>query len=313
MPTRIPRTEPRGAGEPRSNFSINPLQHVRYLYAVFVQGVFYSLPRGSFHWEESLQDTEIVITAESPLQLGTLNDRPGITFTRSPVSFFQLGFDDMLLLDAKTGKKTKSLLIPGTMVINCCSKNDLESEQLAWVTAEKIWLLRDLLMQQGFYDIGRSLQVGSPSQAGAIVQGDGADEWFCTSIVSPYHFYRTSSFLPLGRPILHEIDINMRAEAPPLVQVANGTVNPYGLPDVFPPPPFAPGAENPNVRTRDNPNGLPLVPHPLNPNILVSVRSSRADRTGVRPPSINGHVLPIASDCVEESVGSTASTTRVKV
>ena len=308
MPTRIPRTEPRGA-RPRSSFSINPLQHVRYLYAIFVQGVFYSLPRGEFHWESDLQDTEIVITAESPLFLGTLNDRPGITFTRAPVSFFQLGFDDMLNLNDRTGKKTKSLLIPGTMIINCCSKNDLESEQIAWTTAEKLWLLRDLLMQQGFYDVGRNLQVGAPSKAGTIVEGDGADEWFCTSIVSPYHFYRTSSFLPLGRPVLHEIEINACVGVTVPIEVSDGTVNPLSQPPVYPLPPFAPGAGDPNIRTAENPEGLPIVPHPLNPAIQVLVRSPK----GIRAPSMNGHVLPIANACVEESVVTAASRITVKV
>lgn len=319
MPNRIPRTEPKGRG-PRSSFADeNPLQHVRALYAVFVQGLFYSRQRGNMHWEPDMQDTEITITAEGALHTTTVGDRPGIAFTRAPVRFSQLGFDDLLKYDATSGKKIKSLLIPGTMVINCCSKNDLESEKVAWIVAENIWLQRDVLMQQGFYDVGRNIEVNAPSKAGSIVEGDGAEEWFATSVISPFFFHRTSSFTPLGKRVLNGIDLSLHTVHPPVIAQgvpivgANGTIDPPFQQDVFPPPPFAPGAGNPNIRTRDNPHGLPVVPHPLNPARTVVIHSSRADRPGLRPPSIYGRVLPIASVAMEESETAPVGTTVVKV
>lgn len=318
MPTRVPRTEPRGA-LPSSSFKYNPLQHIRYLYTVFVQGLFYTSPKGAYHWAPALEDTEIVITAESPLHLETLNDRPGITFTRAPVGFRHLGFDDMLKTDVASGQKTKGLLIPGTMFVNCCSRNDLESEHLAWVTAEHIWLLRDMLMQQGFYDIGRNIQVSSPSKAGTIVEGDGGDEWFCTSITSPFQFQRTSQFTPLGQRVLKNINLNMNYQElgalEPGIPIP-GATGPVGQPyeqDVFPPPPFAPGGGNPNQRTPENWGGLPIVPHPLDPSKMVIVRPVRADQPGVRGPSIYGQSLPIPAPTMTESTATPVLTTTVKV
>jgi hypothetical protein len=318
VPTRVPRTEPRGA-LPSSSFKYNPLQHVRYLYTIFVQGLFYRAPRGAYHWEEELQDSEIVITAEAPLNTTTLGDRPGITFTRAPIAFRHLGFDDMLKVDAASGQKMKGLLIPGTMIVNCCSKNDLESEQIAWVTAEGIWLLRDQLMQQGFYDIGRNIQISAPSKAGGVVEGDGAQEFYCTSITSPFQFQRTSVFTPLGQRLLQgltlQMGLNPQASLQQGIPIPGGTgpVDPPFEQDVYPPPPFAPGAGNPNIRSLGNPSGLPLVPHPLDPSKLVIVRPVRADQPGVRPPSINGQVLPILAPPVTSSEPETVLTTTVKV
>src|SRR5690606_8972546 len=117
-------------------------------------------------------------TDEMPLSLETLGDRPGITFTRAPVSFSQLGFDDMLQQDARTGRKTKSLLVPGTMLIHCCARVHLESEHLAFIAAEHLWLLRDLLMKAGFYDVGRNLSIGVTTQAGEIIANDQGEEWY---------------------------------------------------------------------------------------------------------------------------------------
>jgi hypothetical protein len=318
VPTRVPRTEPRGA-LPSSSFKYNPLQHVRYLYTVFVQGLFYRAPRGAYHWEQDPQDTEIFITAESPLNTTTLNDRPGITFTRSPVAFRHLGFDDMLKTNIASGAKMKGLLIPGTMVINCCSKNDLESEQLAWVTAEHVWLLRDMLMQQGFYDVGRNIQVMSPTKPSSIVEGEGAQEFYCTSVISPFQFQRTSMFTPLGQRLLQGLALQMHTERlgplQPGVPIVGGTgpVDPPFEQDSFLPPPFAPGAADPNVRTPTSVGGLPLVPHPLDPSKTVFVRPVRADQPGVMPPSIYGQVLPIGASPVTSSGTTPVLETTVKV
>lgn len=318
MPKTVQRTEPRGA-LPSSSFKYNPLQHIRYLYAVFVQGLFYAAPPGAYHWAPELEDTEIVITAEAPLRLTTLNDRPGITFTRSPIGFRHLGFDDLLKYDAASGQKMKGVLLPGTMVINCCSRNDLESEHIAWVVMEHLWLLRDRLMQQGFYEVGRNLQIGSPSKPGSIIEGDGGEEWYCTSVISPFQFQRTSVFTPLGQQLLRNIEMKMRfvenaaiEQGIPLVGPNGPTGAPY-LQDVYPPPPFAPGAGNPNVRSFQNPHGLQLAPHPLDPSRMVLVRPARADQPGVRPPSIYGQTLPIPARPVTESGARTVATTTVKV
>lgn len=317
MPTRIPKIDPPGAFADPASFRYSPLHHVRSLYLQFVQGLFYTAPAGQFHWEEDTQKTEIIITGESPLHVDTLNDRPGIAFTRAPVGVGHLGFDDMLSFDLTTGRKVKTMLIPGTMVINCCSRVDLESEYLAWVVFEHLWLLRDILMKAGFYDIGRNLQLSAPSKPGDIVAGDGADEWFCTSVTSPYHFPRMSSLTPLNQQIIREIQLRLGLNRPaplrPGIPVPGyPTVDPPYQSDVFPPPPYTPAAGSPNTRTLQNLGGLPTAPHPLNPAQTVVVRSIRADQPGLRPPSIGGRSLPISSASVEESVSATVIKTTVK-
>lgn len=316
MPTKNPRTEPHGE-LPSSSFKYNPLQQVRVLYTSFVQGLFAAAPRGDYHWEPDDQATEIYISAESPIKIETLNMRPGITFTRAPVGFHHLGFDDLDQYDFQTGRKIKSVLIPGTMVINCCSKSDLESEHIAWVVAEHLWMLRDLLMQHGFYDIGRNIQVGSPSAPGAIVEGDSADEWFCTSVTSPYQFYRTSARTPLATGIIQSVQLALSVRRPcPIRPGMTFDVGAGGNPPVLvesrQPGPFAPGAPDPNA--------LPVAPHPLNPAQIVTVRRAKTSPYGLRPPGIGnktlqlqGAVLPISGTDVKECDSTPVVTTTVKV
>lgn len=318
MPAKLNETEPRG-DLPDSSFKYTPLQHVRVLFASFVQGLFHAAPRGSYHWEPTMEDSDIVITDENPINIDVVGQRPAITFTRGPVQFYSLGLDDMMSYDFETGAKQKSVLVPGTMSINCCSRNDLESEQLAMIIAEQLWLHRELLMKEGFFEVGRQPAIGSPSPAGSIVAGDGAREWYCTTIACPFQFYRTSKVTPLNKKIAKNIQLNLRSAIAPIPQPFREDFVGHEVAKNIhecPPPPFAPDASDSYGRTPNPGEGaeqiLPTVPHPLNPAKRVVVRHVSPHRPGLRPPSMGGRVLPISKLCVEESTPVTDTST-VKV
>lgn len=291
MPSRIRQSQ--GQGEfPHNSFKYSPLEQVRTLYAGFCQGLFAAAPLGTYHWTPALEDTEIVITDESPVQVDTIGKRPAISFTRGPVQSFSLGMDDMLTYSFETGKKKKSILVPGTMSINCCSRVDLESERLAWIIAEQLWLHREMLMAAGFFEIGKQFVVGAPSPAGSIVAGDSADEWVVTTVSSPFQFYRTSQITPLGREILGGINLQFSSFS----QIANpqgpaGSTNGNG----------AGGGDTSNISSTAPGVGPGMVPHPLNPAQMVTVRSPRPYAPVLRPPSMGGRAIPIQQTTVEQS------------
>ena len=300
MPSRIRQSQ--GQGDfPQNSFKYSPLEQVRTLYVGFCQGLFAAAPPGTYHWTPALEDTEIVITDESPVHVDTVGKRPALSFTRGPVQSFSLGQDDMLSYDFETGKKKKSILVPGTMSINCCSRSDLECERLAWIVAEQLWLHREMLMKAGFFEIGRQFVVGSPSPAGSIVAGDSADEWVCTTVTSPFQFYRTSQITPLGKEILGGINLKFSATAP-----AVSMQGPVASTD---------GADPPaNVSSTAPGMGPQMVPHPLNPAQMVTVRSTRPYAPALRPPAMGGRAIPIQRTVVEQSQGpATVVTSTTKV
>jgi hypothetical protein len=285
------------------------------LFIRFVQGLFAAAPAGCYHWEDDEQKSEILIFNESRLDPEVLNKRPAITFSRGPVSFYSLGIDDLVGFEADRAKKTKGVLIPGTMTINCISRVQQEAEDLAWVVAEHLWLLRDLLMRAGFFEIGRQPQIGSPSPAGSIITNDQGDEFTVVAVSIPFQFPRTSSFTPLGKEIVGSIEQNLTIN--PLRRLSRTEA---GVPSgataahlrhevplsiqVCAPPSFAPDATDVYNRSPD-PTGtrqvfLPKQPHPLNPAVQVNVRTVRPGRPGVASVG-SGAVVPISNPCVEES------------
>lgn len=304
MPSKVTETSPLDL-TPEHSFKYDPLRMVRALYTSFAKGLFAAAPVGSYHWTPD-EVSEIYISSETPIRADKVGKRPAISFTRGPVSFYSLGFDDMLRFNFTTGRKTKTVLVPGVMSINCCSRNYLESERLAWILAEHMWLLRELLMKKGFFEIGRQPQISSPSPAGSIVANAGSDEWFCTTIQSPFQFPRMSQFTPLNKQILNNVELQFQTETQNIASPGpNPSTHEYPVNlHECPPPPYSP-ASDAQGGTPD-PAGIRVakpykVPHPLNPAKTVIIRSVSPYRQGIRPASMGGRVLPIADPCVKES------------
>lgn len=289
MPSRVHTTNPTG-GFPGSSFKYTPLLHVRVVLTSFLQGLFAEAPPGNYRWSVDEEQTEIIIRDENPIHVQTLQMRPAITLTIGPCQFYSLGLDDMFTYDFSLDRKVKAVLVPGSTTINCCSRVDIEAHNLAWVVSEHIWLLRQLLMKAGFFEIGRNIQIAPPSQAGSIVTGDGADEWYCSSVSVPWQFSRKSAFTPLGQQIAQSIETHVHTRTPLL---EDGRGGPALAGHEYPaqthtqfPPAFAPGATDVYGRTPD-PAGtrtysLPTAPHPLNPAKLVVVETIRPWRVGAR-------------------------------
>ncbi len=328
MPLKVPTTTADGQFQ-EDSFKYSPLEHVRALFTAFFQGLFHASPPGAYHWEENDELSEIYISDENPLKDTVLGQRPGISCTRAPVRFHSLGLDDMMEYDFRTGRKEKSVLVPGTMIVNCVARVPLESERIAWICAENLWLHRELLLQAGFFEIGRQPVIGAPSPAGSIVAADSADEWYATSVSCPYQFYRTSAVTPLNRPILQGINLAIR-ERLQCISEQNRRIGGHcgpvssgyaGLPvsvEGFRPPAYAPQASDVYGGTPVAGETAPVlntVPHPLNPAQRVVVRAARPNCPAVRPPAMGGQTIPIATPTVEESCGSqmVTETSTVKV
>lgn len=306
MPVHVPTTS--GPLTDAASFADSPLEQVRTLYVSFLQGLFAAAPAGYYHWTGD-ETTEILITDENPLRSETIGQRPCITFSRGPVQFQSLGLDDLLFYDPRTETKRKSVLVPGTAVLNCCSRVPLECERLAWIVAENLWMHRELLLRAGFFEVGRQPTCGAPSPAGSIIAADNGDEWYTTAVSCPFQFYRTSQRTPLNQRVVQSIAVSlqtrMRAVRPAGYPPGDRADPGYQVCGVAPPG-FLPGASDVHGAT-PAPGGaasapLGKVPHPFNPAQTVFVRAARPGSPGpVRPPSMRGRPIPIVRTAVEDS------------
>lgn len=298
MPSKITPAQGAAASD-LDSFRHYPLVRLRRIYLEFLQILFKAAPVGYFHWSEEDEVSEIILQDESVVNPSVAGTRPAITLTRAPVSYNSLGFDDMLQYDIATGKKTKSVLIPGTMSINCVSRSSIETELLCGLVADALWMNREWLLARGFYEVGRQLSIGAPSPAGSIVPGDNGTGWYVCSVQSPFYIYRTSESTPLGVSVFNgaEITLNVpQAAVAPAQNVLNGTLGPpVGTYESVPsalPPDAAVAPELAGVRPEPD-----RVYDPLNPTREVTVKYVRAPNSRLA----TRRLLPIGNSTVVQS------------
>lgn len=322
MPARIPSTTANGAF-PQDSFKYSPLEHVSSLFIAFYQGLFAASPKGAYNWDADDDLTEIYISGENPLKDTSLGTRPGLSFTLGPVQFYSLGLDDMLAYDVRTGTKRKSVLVPGTMTINALSRVPAETKNIAWICAEQLWMHREMLMAEGFFEIGRQPAIGSVSSAGALVGGEAGDEWYVTAVSCPFQFYRTSQTSPLNQQIMNQMRVTLRQRAASVLSQSKDGGGPIssaspGLPLEFTtrfPPAYAPEASDVYGGTPEPGEPAPelqTMPDPRNPAKRVYVRSSRPNSPAVRPPGIGGRPIPLVAPSVEQSNRSPVQRVRIR-
>jgi hypothetical protein len=296
----------------------SPLLQIRYLLVGFAQGLFYSAERGCYQWTEDDATTEITITDGETLKQEVLQRRPAISFTRGPLQFFHPAFNDQHDFSMNIERETVGVLIPGTMTANCVARNDIESEQIAWVLAEHLWLFRKLLTQAGFFEIGRNISIGSPSPATAIVPGDMGEEYRCTAVSIPFQFPRLSSKMPLNAASLGNLafEIRVRAHAALAKRLATREVQPadrhsgtalsysadYPVQVCVSPPPHFSNASDAYGRTpgSDLAQNITKQAYPWDPARQVVVRTVRPNRAGSRLLG-SAAAVPIPGNCVEQS------------
>ncbi len=304
MPSKIQGTRS-SSGFPGS-FRNTPLFAIRKVFVRFAQGLFGAAPTGCYHWSPD-DNTEIFISDESPIEPEKVGQRPAISFTRGQVQFYSLGMDDLLFYRQDIDKKVKSVLVPGTMNINCMSRVDIEADNIAWIMAEHMWALRDLLMgNELFFEIGRQPVLMPPTQAGSLVADDQGHEWYVSTVSMPFQFHRTTARTPLGKRIVSSIELSLSSQNKP-VQSLGPPLQSHELPlsiqNCFPET-FAPDASD--VHGSPDPAGLktrflPTQPHPLNPAKLVVVRTVYPSRQGLAGRVARPAAVPISDPCVKES------------
>jgi len=187
-----------------------PLLQIRKLVLTFLQGLFEQQTPGCFQWVENLEETEIVITDEAPIKLEVVGVRPAISTVRGTVQWGQTSLDEKQSYNMATEQRTHTDLLRGSLSINCCSRVDLESEYIAWIVANHMWLLRRLLMKfTPVHEIGRGNAIGSPSPAGAIVSGDSEGEWINTVVTIPFFLQVGGKVRPLNVQLLKRIEAKL--------------------------------------------------------------------------------------------------------
>jgi hypothetical protein len=173
-----------------STWGENPILHLTRLCLSFAQQLFAQAPAGEecFHWAPDEERTEVLITDKAPIESEMIGHRPAIVFIRSPMAFGGVAMDQMQSMSMATGERTHTDLISGNATYNCVARHKNTAEYLAWILGRHCWILRRIMLRNGFHDFGQRVQFLSASPPGALIQGAVEAEAVNVPVVVPYHF-----------------------------------------------------------------------------------------------------------------------------
>jgi len=183
---------------------------LRWAILSFLQGLFACADRGNYKWMANIEDTEIVITDETPVNASVVGQRPAITIVRGPMAFAGLTLDTRQSSSMLSSMEKYTDMVSCTCSLNCLAKNDLESERLAWYVANHIWLLRKMLIKDTPVHYIHVPQIGSPSPAGAIVQGDN---WVNTAVGLPVYMQVYGVVTDRNQKLYNTIALSLRGQS----------------------------------------------------------------------------------------------------
>ncbi len=161
---------------------VNELQNrpliARRAYVAFLQSLFASRPAGHYHWSRNPEETEILITGQSPIKLTTPHSKPMISIIRTSASWASTGRDGMAEQNFTTADRKFTDLMRSAMVINCMSKVPAETEHIAYIAFVALRIFKTLIHRFGhIHWTSNNIVMSQVTEPGSLIQGSSDSEY----------------------------------------------------------------------------------------------------------------------------------------
>jgi hypothetical protein len=201
---------PQGLGE-------DPFLYFTRVYLSFLQGLFKQFPTGSYRWSPSPDDSEIMITDQAPIPRDRIDQRPAIVTMRGQAQFASMTLNQMQTVDARTGMRRHTDLVPCTMTLNCIAREGLEAQRIAWIVMRHIRTFRPTLQRMGgMHEVGDKMSMAPETPVGSLVSPEPSPEMVNVAVFSPFFFKWTEEVTPTDSPLVQGIEAHMTANLHPL-------------------------------------------------------------------------------------------------
>ena len=116
----------------------NPIGRVKDVFLLFLQTLFLLREPGNLHWCEEVDQTEILITDNSPIKYGDQNFVPVIQLHTSPFGWMDTSMDNLSGVDERTGERHHIGGMNGMFTFNCIEAKGIPAHNLAWFIWSRI-------------------------------------------------------------------------------------------------------------------------------------------------------------------------------
>jgi hypothetical protein len=191
----------------------------------FLQGLFSYAPEGTYRWNANDKLSEIVITQENPIESEVINKRPAIVAVLGQSAWAGIGLDQLADYNFRTGERKHTDIISGRITLNCIARKLTPARKLGWLVARHCWIMRRILLKQGFHDFGQRTIIMGASPPGSLVQGAVEPESVNVPVVVAYHFQWQDTIRQTDLETVQAIETHITSRCPRVIrptQVAEG-------------------------------------------------------------------------------------------
>jgi len=198
----IARIRPQ-ANDGTTDIRTSPLAHGKRIFMYFLQELFRDPNPTGFRYMDDDKETGIIIKGAFAKDQETYNTKPIIAVDRGGAQIQSRTLGSIEFVDYKTGGYTRTELIPFSLIARVLSENEYTAEQIAYFVASTTFLLRHVLIRQGFYHVGNQMVINPPMQPVGVVPADQAG-LVMIQITMPCSHLMTGRFVPINRPYLKD-------------------------------------------------------------------------------------------------------------
>lgn len=198
----IAKVSPQG-DDKTTAIQTSPLAHAKRLLLYFLQELFSEQNPTGIRYSSDDNTTGIVIKGTYALNQETFNKKPVVVVERGGAQIQSRTLGSIEYVDYKRGGYIRTELVPFSLIVRILSINEYVAEQLAWFIVSTTFVLRHVLIRQGFYHVGNQFVVNPPT-VHQIVGGDQNQLKEILLTLPCSHLMRMST-TPLNRPILTNV------------------------------------------------------------------------------------------------------------
>jgi hypothetical protein len=200
----------------RTDIRSSPLAHAKRTFTYFLEELFKQDNPTGLLYSRDAKVTGIIIKGAYAKNQETYQKKPMIVVDRGGAQIASRTLGSIEHVDYKTGGYTRTEQVPFSLIARVISENEFTAEKIAWYISFSTFVLRHVLIRQGFYYVGNQMMISPPTPPMGQVPGDQTNLTM-VQLQLPCSHLMTGRFVPLNRPILRDVSTK-------LVDATTGTV-----------------------------------------------------------------------------------------
>ena len=205
----IVNIRPQASEDRHTDIQTNPLAHGKKIFLFFLQELFAQTNPTGLLWRQDPKETQVIIKGSYARNVETNNKKPMILVDRGGAQIASRTLGSIEHVSYKDGGYVRTEQVPFSLVCRVLTTNETMTEKIAWYVSFSSFMLRHVLIRQGFLYVANQMMISAPTPPPVgLVPGDQTN-LVMIQLQLPCSHLMTGGFTPLNNPILQDVSTKL--------------------------------------------------------------------------------------------------------